>query len=255
MSDFGGLSHCMMDSDAEARDRARRLRRVAFVASVVLEVALLAGMLLWPLITPGKILTRVVWLPPVPYGRKVGSSHPHGNLHPGTPHRGYQPPNGWFFFPPAKLPPHPTSWPGSEPTVPDPGLPDDPCVPRCSPAIPGGSDDSSFIIISPTGSGRGNVTHPATVHRSAVVMAASLIRRVEPAYPAAAIAAHISGQVELRAIIGTDGTMQRLEVLSGNPILALAAVNAVQRWRYKPTQLDGEPVEVETYITVNFVME
>jgi protein TonB len=86
-------------------------------------------------------------------------------------------------------------------------------------------------------------------------MAASLIHRVEPVYPAIARFMHLSGRVELRAIIGTDGTMQRLEVLSGNAILALAAVSAVEQWRYRPTQLNNEPVEVETYITVNFVME
>jgi protein TonB len=58
-----------------------------------------------------------------------------------------------------------------------------------------------------------------------------------------------------RAVIGTDGEVHSLEVLSGNPILAQAALAAVRQWRYRPTLLSGQPVEVETQITVNFVLE
>lgn len=65
---------------------------------------------------------------------------------------------------------------------------------------------------------------------------------------------HLSGTVRLRAIIATDGSVQNLEVLSGHPILAQAAKDAVRQWRYRPTLLSGVPVEVETYITVNFVL-
>jgi periplasmic protein TonB len=86
------------------------------------------------------------------------------------------------------------------------------------------------------------------------VMAAMLVNRVEPQYPRLAIVAHISGTVHLRAIIGKDGTVRELEVVDGNPLLAQAAKAAVQNWRYHPTRLNGEPVEVETYVTVNFVL-
>ena len=257
MSDFGCLSHCMMDSDAETLDRARRHRRGALVTSVVLEVALLAGLLIWPLVTPGKIATRVMWVPPVPYsgGQPAGPAHPHGGPHPTILH-GYRPPRGGIIFSPPRIPPHPQTWIDSEPTAPDPDLPGDPCAPGCGPSIPGapGDPNSNFHIEYP-GTRHGTVAHPATVRRSEGVMAASLIHRVEPVYPTIAILMHLSGKVELRAIIGTDGTMQRLEVVSGNAILALAAASAVEQWRYRPTQLDNEPVEVETYITVNFVME
>jgi periplasmic protein TonB len=60
--------------------------------------------------------------------------------------------------------------------------------------------------------------------------------------------------VYLRAIISTDGTVRQLEVISGNQILANAALQAVRQWRYQPTRLNGEPVEVETLITVNFIL-
>ena len=60
--------------------------------------------------------------------------------------------------------------------------------------------------------------------------------------------------VHLRAIIAKDGTVREFEVVDGNPLLAQAAKVAVQNWRYQPTRLNGEPVEVETYVTVNFIL-
>lgn len=85
-------------------------------------------------------------------------------------------------------------------------------------------------------------------------MAAKLVQRIEPAYPRIALAAHISGVVHLHAIIGRDGSVRELEAVDGNVLLAQAAKAAVQRWRYQPTLLNGEPVEVDTYITVHFVL-
>jgi periplasmic protein TonB len=86
-------------------------------------------------------------------------------------------------------------------------------------------------------------------------MEARLVRRVQPEYPPLARAAHVSGTVQLRAIIARDGTVRELQVMSGNPLLLQAARAAVLQWRYRPTLLNGEPVEVETYITANFVLE
>lgn len=86
-------------------------------------------------------------------------------------------------------------------------------------------------------------------------MEARLVHRVQPDYPMPARILHLAGTVELEAIIGTDGSIRQLEVLSGNPILAQAAREAVQQWRYQPTLLNGQAVEVETHITVTFVMQ
>jgi TonB family protein len=80
-------------------------------------------------------------------------------------------------------------------------------------------------------------------------MDGSLVDRVEPEYRAPAKLMRLSGVVPLRAVIGTDGAIRNLEVVSGNLILAKAAVNAVRQWRYRPTLLDGLPVEVRTEIT------
>jgi protein TonB len=79
-----------------------------------------------------------------------------------------------------------------------------------------------------------------------------LVNRVEPTYPGLAQQAHIQGVVVLAAIIGKDGSVQHLQVTSGHPLLAPAAIAAVKQWRYKPYVLNGEPVEVETTIMVTF---
>jgi len=84
------------------------------------------------------------------------------------------------------------------------------------------------------------------------VMAANLIRKVDPIYPQIAKTAHISGSVVLHAIIAKDGTIQELSVVSGPPLLQRAALDAVKQWRYKPTLLNTQPVQVDTTITVIF---
>ncbi len=82
-----------------------------------------------------------------------------------------------------------------------------------------------------------------------------MIRRVEPLYPTIARQIHLSGTVELRAIIAKDGGVIDLEVVSGNPILVRAAVDAVKQWRYRPTLLNKQPIGVQTFITVKFVLD
>jgi len=81
---------------------------------------------------------------------------------------------------------------------------------------------------------------------------ALLTHRVEPIYPNFAKQTHREGTVELRAIISTEGVVKDLQVLSGDPVLAQAARDAVSQWRFRPTLLNGIAVEVITFITVNF---
>ncbi len=90
------------------------------------------------------------------------------------------------------------------------------------------------------------------IRQGGAVTAASLINRVQPNYPPLARQTRISGTVRLHAIISKDGTVQQLEVLSGHPLLVQAALDAVRQWRYRPTTLNGEPVEVDTTIDVIF---
>jgi len=87
---------------------------------------------------------------------------------------------------------------------------------------------------------------------SSGTMAGSLTTRIDPVYPAIAKAAHVQGAVILHAIITKDGSIDKLSVVSGPPMLVGAAVDAVKRWKYKPYLLNGDPTEVDTTITVNF---
>ena len=80
------------------------------------------------------------------------------------------------------------------------------------------------------------------------------IHRVEPMYPTLAKQARISGVVELVGVLGTDGRIHELRVISGHPLLINAAVDAVKQWIYAPTLLNGQPVEVQAPITVNFIL-
>jgi len=79
-----------------------------------------------------------------------------------------------------------------------------------------------------------------------------LIKRVQPKYPPAALSIHSQGAVQIAATITREGNVTNLKVLSGDPVLSRAALEAVRQWRYKPYYLDGQPVEIETQITVNF---
>ena len=81
-----------------------------------------------------------------------------------------------------------------------------------------------------------------------------LLRQVKPAYPPLARQVRISGTVRLTGQIGKDGTIQKLSVMSGHPLLIPAALEAVRQWVYRPTILNGEPVEVITTIDVNFTL-
>ncbi len=95
---------------------------------------------------------------------------------------------------------------------------------------------------------------PHNVRISSGVAQGLLIHEVRPTYPSLARSARIQGIVILQATIGKDGTIQNLRSLSGHPLLSQAAINAVRQWRYRPYQLNNEPVEVDTTIQVNFTL-
>jgi periplasmic protein TonB len=240
MSDLGNLSNCVMDDDPGRNGWARRLRRRAFFGSLALEGALVGALLLWPLVSPAVLPMQAAVTPVPPYYAE----------RPPTPivvesHGGAPPIIGATPIPLHPIPGRPhLAASGDEPPSIGDNSPGGPGI-----SIPGGSRDGRPV----------EVPRPAPpkrpVNMSAGVMAALLVHRVQPEYPRIAVVMHLSGTVELQARIGTDGTVRELEVVSGNPILARAAIEAVQQWRYRPTQLDGQPVEVETHITVTFTME
>jgi protein TonB len=121
--------------------------------------------------------------------------------------------------------------------------------------IPGGQMGGVIGgIISSTPVAVPKVATPQRVRVSAGVTSGLLVRKVNPVYPPLARQARISGTVVLRAVIGKDGAIQNLSLVSGHPMLAPAAIDAVKQWKYKPYLLNGEPVEVDTEIQVNFTL-
>ena len=98
------------------------------------------------------------------------------------------------------------------------------------------------------------VATPTRVRVSQGVSQGLLIHKVQPTYPPLARQARVQGTVVLTAVIGKDGSIQNLRVLSGHPMLTGSALEAVKQWRYKPYYLNGEPVEVETTVNVNFTL-
>lgn len=132
-----------------------------------------------------------------------------------------------------------------------------------TPGVPGGTGDGSRDGVWKSladAVGRAPmmpVPAPAPVvlpFRSSKILEGSLIRRVQPVYPPLARAARIQGPVILAAIISKAGTIDKLQVVSGHPMLVPAAIDAVSQRRYRPYILNNEPIEVQTQITVNFVL-
>jgi protein TonB len=90
------------------------------------------------------------------------------------------------------------------------------------------------------------------VRQGGNITAKMLIHRVQPKYPGEAIEKRIAGTVRLHVIIAHDGSVAQMEVISGDPLLVKSALDAVRQWKYRPTLLNGEPVEVDTTIDVIF---
>lgn len=168
------------------------------------------------------------------------------------------------------------------------GLVAPPAVPQTLPEIDdraiqsAASSDAPYIPGAPTGTGNGlgvlpqaalvppppvADTHPARVEKPPVsekpvtrvkaggdVQAARILNRVLPVYPPLARQARVSGSVQLLGIIGRDGRVQQLQVISGHPLLVNAALDAVRQWIYRPTLLNGDPVEVVAPIEVKFIL-
>jgi protein TonB len=125
--------------------------------------------------------------------------------------------------------------------------------------VPGGvAGGSAGGVLGGVIGGAGNAPPPppkAALKRVTVggnVQAARLVNRVQPLYPPLARQTRISGTVKLHAIIGKNGAVEQLTVVSGHPLLVQSALDAVRQWRYQPTLLNGDPVEVDTEIDVIF---
>jgi periplasmic protein TonB len=239
------LGACLVESDSEFLTRARRIKRRALVASIVLQVLIVAALVLFPLLSKGESIAGYTYTPVPPYRQGVSAEH---RQHDTPPHGGKR--NACRFCAPRSIPPtivtrdaNPAREPGDI-SDPIPGSPESPNMP----GLVGNSDHRQPPPPSV------EPTKPRTIHVSGGVQAARLVRRIEPIYPPLAKQLRRQGRVELRAIISTQGTIQSLEVISGDPLLIQSALAAVNEWRYQPTLLNGEPVVIDTYITVIYTL-
>jgi TonB family protein len=246
---LGSLRGCLVEGDAEQRNRERRVRRRALVISVVVQSVMLTLLVLVQLFGKTERISAKGFVPIAPYGHPA--SHPRGD-HRSTNPRPANPDSRFTFHPP-------TNRTGAQPPLEE--APGDPGSDPVGNEPAGGQDCSWCVPIGDKNSGPRPpqpIVETRTrrqIVRLTTIDPAMLIRRIEPLYPELARQIHKEGRVELRAIIAADGTIQSLEIVSGDPMFYLSAREAVGQWRYKPLILNGQPVEIDTHITVIYTMQ
>lgn len=233
---LGSLSSCLVEGDPAQITRNRRLRRRSLLLSVVLQFAVLTGLVLVPLLSKTEPLPVGIVMPMPPYHRPASAvinNHPH----PTPPKPGLS----FCLTCPPVLPPRATTNTPVE-TIQEPtGIGEYGPGPQCIGCIPLDSAlPQPAVPRAPT---------PSIVHVTHIDPAL-LTHRIEPVYPALAIQTRHEGTVELHAIIADDGSVRSLQVLEGDAFFYQSALDAVRQWRYRPTFLNGVPVEVDTHITV-----
>jgi protein TonB len=252
----GFLADCMVDGDPNINSRAGMARGRAFGISALAQASLLILFLIVPLFAVSKLTptSNVILLPP--YGgpaRRGKDAKPRETPQP--PDRGHRIiPQGTVF------PTRTTTKRNGAADAHDNIEPNGPIVPGVPWGMDRGDSDSIGLIQIPgfhdgprppqPETDKNPVSKPVEVSQGAEL--GKLIHRVEPVYPLIAVHSHIEGTVELRAIIGRDGAVREIQVLSGNSFLIFAAKEAVLQWRFRPTLLNGQPVEVDTFFTVTF---
>ena len=137
-------------------------------------------------------------------------------------------------------------------SVPKPAQPKDETVQEPTGLALGGAPDAKAIAGLNSGPAHTPTAAPEVIRVSQGVMEGLILKRVQPHYPAQAMQMRIQGPVQLQATISKSGEITNLKVVSGDGILARAAQEAVKQWKYKPYYLNGEPVEIQTQILVNF---
>lgn len=220
----------------------------ALAFSLTTQTAVAGVLLLIPLLYTERLplvqLTLPTFLPPPP---------PHPPVRQDVPVvRRRSPGRFWNGFLPTRIPPLYTKPEivDDAPPIPDglqgaaPPFLDTAALPQISVILPPPPPPKPFPIDT--------VEKPVAV--SATILAAKLIRKVVPSYPAMAKLARVSGTVHLLGIVGKDGRIQQLHVTSGPALLVEAAVDAVRQWIYSPTLLNGKPVEVSAPIDVIFTL-
>lgn len=253
---FVPLSHCLMESDEETTRLARRTRRRSMLLSTLIEAALLVAAVVIPLFASSKLSLRFSE-PGIPYSgnlTRVAEVKPEGDRSQRKPPK-RRPHKLDLTFQPPNIPKDTPKYNDRDSMTPNS---------EGNPIGAGSQVPGTPNLFDPGPQfferGRTHVPPPPVpqpmprgrMRVSEGVQAAKLIYRVEPKYPPVAVQTRRNGRVELRAMIGADGTMRELEVVGGDPLFIQAALDAVRQWRYSPTLLSGQAVEVQTHITVIF---
>jgi periplasmic protein TonB len=245
-NEFGSLQGCFVEGTPEQRARQRSIRRRALIISIATQAAILTAIILVPLFGKPERIALANATPIPPYYPNRAPARPETPVRPNTPHPRistdntvYQPPviPGRIDMRPEPASPEPPGFPSGPVT-------NNPCA-ACIPIVDTRAPERPADLRAQPPQ-RVVMTH---------LESAMLIRRVEPIYPPLARQIHKEGQVELRAVIATDGTIQSLQVVSGDALFLNSAKDAVTQWRYRPTVLNGQPVEIETYITVIYTLQ
>jgi periplasmic protein TonB len=244
---LGSLNGCFVDGDAEQRKRAQRVRRRALAISVFVQSLVLFAVVVLPLLAKPEPLVYAYVTPIPPYGHyRSKPQQPQSPTHPRTHARDF-----CHICPPPRIPDHiVTHDPGSTTDTNDApqGIGDS--IPGAIGGIP--LSDSRNVQPRPVPPAQ-PPSRPRIVNISEI-SPAMLVHRVEPVYPFLPKQIHKEGKVELHALIGTDGSIQSLQVVAGDPLFIQSALDAVTQWRYRPTTLNGVPVEVDTHITVVYTL-
>jgi len=237
---------------ADARDFGwdnRSRRRWTSLAAFVIEIGIAAGLWLLPLLDPQAAprLRPIESLPVLAAlaGRAgPAPAHPQGLVVRTIGHSALTPrqvPSELPNFNPTDVAPPAELFGGGYGTEGDPGSK------GLGNLLSEGLGTGSGAYLAPLNPPPSN--HPPRISHS---MEGRLIHQVLPEYPPLAKQARCEGAVLLRAVIDREGKIENLQVLAGHPLLVAAAVRAVQQWRYRPYYLNEQPVEVETYIKVEF---
>jgi periplasmic protein TonB len=251
------LTSCLLDAHGNSSSGGGRARRKALGVSALIQFCTLTALLIVPLFATGSrlILRLTNFVPLPPYGgapKQTPASSPRASVpsqHDSRPR---------FAYTQVQAPTHiPTTIAQNVEESPMPATNSSTIV--LGHGVGTGSDGDPNLLPA-FGEGpqppRPEPTQPPLPRKPVVVsqgvQLALLTHRVEPVYPSFARQAHREGTVELRAIISSEGAVRDLQILSGDPVLAQSARDAVAQWRFRPTLLNGVAVEVITFVTVNF---
>lgn len=248
-SSLGSFGSCLVEGDAVQLRGSQKIRRRAILLSIFVQTIVLAALIIFPLLGKGERIPVRIFVERPPY--RFGTDHPNAGDSPQQEHRSASP---CIFCRTSTTPEHfnaHQSASGESKLGDPPSLGDGPV--GNPDGVPSGLEPQHSAPTPPqievagnSGDRRVYVGH---------IDPARLTRRVDPIYPHLGVQLHRETRVELHAIIATDGSIQALQVLSGDPLFYQSAIDAVGQWQYSPTILDGKPVEVDTRITVIYSLK